>query len=126
MQKGLAAVLGSFIGRRVNDFGKKSRLPGIRFGFPVGVLLGDAREDEQDTALRGQAGGDQRAGFLGRAGPRRGGRGCSGCGLGGFLSFFFPISNFFSVLFYSLFFSKPFSKRILRTIKYKPNTITTK
>jgi hypothetical protein len=40
-------------------------------------------------------------------------------------SFFFPISNFFSVLFYS-FFLKPFSKRILRTIKYKPNTINTK
>ena len=55
------------------------------------------------------------------AGPRlagpRGGE--LGLGLEGFLSFFF------SVLFYSFFF-KPFSKRILRTIKYKLNTINTK
>jgi hypothetical protein len=72
---------------------------------------------------------ERRGSARGLPGPRWAearGKGMLGLRPGRLPFFFFPISNFFSVLFYSLFFSKPFSKRILRTIKYKPNTITTK
>ena len=114
MQKGFAAVLGSFIGRRGNDFGKKSRLPAIRFGFRL-VSARWRSEDEQDTALRGQAASHRKEGISARASWAALGRGegerdaRAAAWEASFLFFFlFPISFLFCFILF--FFQSLFQK----------------
>ena len=83
--------------------------------LPGWCLLGDAREDEQDTALRGQAASHRKEGISARASWAALGRG-EGKGMLGlrpgrlFFFFLFPISFLFCFIFFFkvFFFRKDF------------------